>query len=143
MSTLKIQERFTLPSPKALVWEHLTDPTKTVACLPGAEITGQDDERTYSGTVKVKVGAVAISYRGQVVFEEIDEEAGYVRIVGKGREKTGSGSAEMTMEGRVGMAPGSAFGPGNEGYLRLCFAGDTARLAEAMNRFEGFLHARR
>lgn len=101
MSTLKLRERFTLDSPPELVWAILVDPPRTVSCLPGAEITGKDDERTYSGVVKIKVGAVQLAYRGSVVFEELDEPRRYVRLVGKGRESTGSGSAEMMMEGRV------------------------------------------
>jgi aspartate/methionine/tyrosine aminotransferase len=34
----------------------------------------------------------------------------------------------------VGLAPGSAFGPGGEGHLRLCFAGGTERLSAALDR---------
>ncbi len=34
----------------------------------------------------------------------------------------------------VGLAPGSAFGPGGEGHLRLCFAGGTERLSAALER---------
>lgn len=34
----------------------------------------------------------------------------------------------------VGLAPGSAFGPGGEGSLRLCFASSPTRLEEAMAR---------
>lgn len=101
MSTLKIQERFSLDAPPELVWSHLIDPARMVDCLPGAEITGQEGERTYLGAMKVKVGAVTVSYRGKLTFEEIDEEQRYLRMVGKGREKTGSGSVTMTMEGRV------------------------------------------
>ena len=101
VSTLKSQERFSLDAPPALVWDHLVDPARTVDCLPGAEITGQEDERTYLGAMKVKVGAVTVSYRGKLTFEEIDADRRYVRMVGKGREKTGSGSVTMTMEGRV------------------------------------------
>jgi aspartate aminotransferase len=41
-------------------------------------------------------------------------------------------------EARVGMAPGAAFGTGGEGFLRLCFAASTKRLAEAMDRLEPF-----
>ncbi len=40
---------------------------------------------------------------------------------------------------RVGLAPGVAFGAGGEGYLRLCFAASSARLAEAMDRLEPIL----
>ena len=32
----------------------------------------------------------------------------------------------------VGLAPGSAFGPGGEGFLRLCFASTPDKLNEAM-----------
>lgn len=42
-------------------------------------------------------------------------------------------------EAGVGLAPGSAFGPGGEEYLRLCFATSTARLSEAMDRLEPVL----
>ena len=49
---------------------------------------------------------------------------------------------DLVREERVGLAPGSAFGPGNEGYLRLCFAGDGERLSEAMNRLEAFVSRR-
>ena len=101
MSTLNIRESFSLDAPAEVAWKLLIDPTRMVGCLPGAELTGQDDDRTYSGALKVKVGAVTVSYRGKIVFEEIDEKARYIRAVGKGREKSGSGSATMTMESRV------------------------------------------
>ena len=37
-------------------------------------------------------------------------------------------------EAAVGLAPGSAFGDGGEGYLRLCFASQRATLERAMER---------
>ncbi|HET8727746.1 MAG TPA: pyridoxal phosphate-dependent aminotransferase [Alphaproteobacteria bacterium] len=37
-------------------------------------------------------------------------------------------------EAGVGLAPGSAFGVGGEGFLRLCFAGSHAHLEKAMDR---------
>jgi len=108
MSTIELHERLTLDSPPDRVWDFLIDPYKTVACLPGSELTGQEDERTFTGAVKMKVGAVRVSYGGTVVFEEVDEERRYVRIVGTGRETTGSGSAQMTMESSVSPAEGGA-----------------------------------
>jgi aspartate aminotransferase len=45
----------------------------------------------------------------------------------------------LVVEGRVGLAPGTAFGAGGEGYLRLCYAQSTERLTQAMDRFETFL----
>jgi aspartate/methionine/tyrosine aminotransferase len=34
----------------------------------------------------------------------------------------------------IGLAPGSAFGPGGERFLRLCFARDPEQVAEAAER---------
>lgn len=42
-------------------------------------------------------------------------------------------------EAKVGLAPGTAFGPGGEAYLRLCFALDTPRITEAADRLAGAL----
>ena len=40
---------------------------------------------------------------------------------------------------KVGLAPGSAFGPIGEGYLRLCFARDPRQVAEAVDRLRPLL----
>ena len=37
---------------------------------------------------------------------------------------------------QVGLAPGSAFGPGGEGYLRLCYASTQEKLSQAMDALE-------
>ena len=42
-------------------------------------------------------------------------------------------------EAGVGVAPGSAFGPGGEGYLRLCFARAPEEIGEATRRLAGWL----
>jgi aspartate/methionine/tyrosine aminotransferase len=48
---------------------------------------------------------------------------------------------DLVVKGRVGLAPGSAFGPAGEGYLRLCFAGTRERLTEACSRLNTFLQS--
>jgi aspartate aminotransferase len=40
---------------------------------------------------------------------------------------------------KVGLAPGAAFGPAGEGYLRLCFASAPERLNEAIERLRPML----
>ncbi len=45
----------------------------------------------------------------------------------------------MVHEAGVGLAPGSAFGPGGEGHLRLCFASSEARLSQALDRMRPLL----
>ena len=43
-------------------------------------------------------------------------------------------SLRLVDEANVGLAPGTAFGPGGEGFQRLCFARAEADLAEAVRR---------
>jgi aspartate/methionine/tyrosine aminotransferase len=40
----------------------------------------------------------------------------------------------LVREAHLGLAPGSAFGPEGEGYVRWCFASDHARLADGVAR---------
>ena len=42
----------------------------------------------------------------------------------------------LVAERGVGLAPGRAFGPEGEGWLRLCFAAEAATLTEALDRLE-------
>jgi aspartate/methionine/tyrosine aminotransferase len=42
-------------------------------------------------------------------------------------------------EANVGLAPGAAFGPGAEGYLRLCFSRGEESLSEAVRRLSAWL----
>ena len=46
---------------------------------------------------------------------------------------------DLIRNARVGLAPGSAFGPDNAGYLRLCFANSEQNLSTALDRLEAAL----
>ena len=45
---------------------------------------------------------------------------------------------DLVDEANVGLAPGTAFGPGGEGYFRLCYARKSEDVAEAMRRVEAW-----
>ena len=44
-------------------------------------------------------------------------------------------------EANVGLAPGTAFGPGGEGFMRICFARDPASISEAAGRLAAWLRS--
>lgn len=48
---------------------------------------------------------------------------------------------DLLAKGRVGVAPGSAFGSAGEGCMRLCFAGTRERLTEACGRIADFMES--
>ncbi len=46
---------------------------------------------------------------------------------------------QLVHEARLGLAPGSAFGPEGEGFVRWCFASSRARLVDGVARLTQFL----
>jgi carbon monoxide dehydrogenase subunit G len=104
---MEISKTFTVKVPPAEAWAFLTDPARVVACLPGAALTGQTDDGAYGGTIALKVGPVAATYRGTMRFERLDPAARTAEIVASGRDVRGKGGAEMRMSSRlVERAPG-------------------------------------
>lgn len=95
--SFKIEERFEVQAPVERVWKYLTDPAQVVQCLPGAELLESQDERTFLGALKVKVGPLSMSYKGKGQFTELNEQTHQVRMVGEAREVGGSGSTKVTM----------------------------------------------
>jgi carbon monoxide dehydrogenase subunit G len=93
----KIEERFEVQAPVERVWKYLIDAKRVVECLPGAELLELQDDDTFLGAIKVKVGPLAMSYKGQGKFTEINEETHQVRMVGDAREVSGSGSTKVSM----------------------------------------------
>ena len=98
---LKTEETFQLQAPADRVWSYLIDPRQVVTCLPGAELTSVQDDSTFLGKVKVKVGPVVAAYSGKVVIAERDDAARVVRMVGEGRESAGGGSAKVSITSAV------------------------------------------
>ena len=102
----KIEERFEVKAPVERVWNYLIDPKRVVQCLPGAELLEQQDERTFLGAIKVKVGPLSMSYKGNAKFTDINEETHQVRMVGDAREVGGSGSTKVSMLSTVSPLDG-------------------------------------
>ena len=101
----KIEERFEVQAPVERVWKYLIDPKRVVECLPGAELIEQQDEHTFTGAIKVKVGPLSMSYKGNAKFTEVNEQTHQVRMVGDAREVGGSGSTKVSMLSTVVALP--------------------------------------
>jgi uncharacterized protein len=98
---VKIEKTFRVDEPADKVWAFLIDPRKVGACVPGAQITEQVDERTYKGAIKVKVGPSVTDYKGEVQIVRLDNAAHEIEILSKGQDVRGKGSASMKMTGKL------------------------------------------
>jgi len=97
----EITKTFVVKAPPDAVWAFLSDPEKVARCLPGAAITEKVDEKTWLGTMTVKVGPVQSSYRGRAVFERLDPATRTAEIVATGQDVRGKGGADMRLKSSV------------------------------------------
>src|SRR2546423_4246862 len=93
----EITKTFVVKAPSSHVWEFLIDPRRVATCLPGAAIGEKIDDKTYTGTMTVKVGPVSSSYKGKVVFERVDAQARTAEIAASGMDVRGKGGADMRL----------------------------------------------
>ncbi|MFF7970007.1 SRPBCC domain-containing protein [Streptomyces sp. NPDC007905] len=93
---MELHHEFTVPVPVDDAWHALLDIERVAPCLPGAAVE-EYDGKTVTGSVKVKVGPVTVTYRGTAVFEEQDEAAHRMVLVASGRETRGQGTARATV----------------------------------------------
>jgi uncharacterized protein len=98
---IAIEQKVVLSAPPDRVWAFLTDPVQVAACIPGAAITSRIDDRTFEGTMTVKVGPVTATYKGRASFERLDPEHLEAEIVGRGQDVKGKGGAELRMKSRL------------------------------------------
>ena len=104
---IEIVKTFVVKAPAAAVWGFLTDPQRVAHCMPGAAITDRIDEKTFAGTMAVKVGPVSTSYKGKVIFERLDASARTAEIVASGQDVRGRGGADMRLTSSIKeVAPG-------------------------------------
>ena len=89
---MELEHRFTVPAGIDRAWAHFADIEGVAGCFPGAAVTEADAD-SFSGTVKVKLGPIALVYNGSGTFLEKDDAAHRMVIDAKGKDKRGNGTA--------------------------------------------------
>jgi uncharacterized protein len=105
---MKLTNEFTVAADPDTVWRALLDMEGVAGCLPGATIQATDEENKYEGSMRVKIGPMAVSYRGTATLTEVDEEARRAVISLRAREDRGQGTAMATITNAVQPADGGA-----------------------------------
>jgi carbon monoxide dehydrogenase subunit G len=94
---MRLEQSFEVYAPIEQVWTALIDLEKVAPCLPGATITGHDEDGTYHGEFQVKLGPTTAAYRGTIKIESADAEAHTATLAARGTDKRGQGGASATI----------------------------------------------
>lgn len=99
---MELTHDFTVPASIDATWATFMDLEGVGQCFPGATVTEVSDEG-FSGTVKVKLGPIALVYAGAGQFLTRDDAAYRAVIEAKGKDKRGNGTAGATVT--IQLAP--------------------------------------
>jgi carbon monoxide dehydrogenase subunit G len=89
---MDLSHRFRVPASVEEAWTAFNHLDRIAPCFPGATITtvsGND----FEGSIKVKLGPVALVYSGSGRFVERDPDAHRVVIEARGQDRRGNGTA--------------------------------------------------
>jgi carbon monoxide dehydrogenase subunit G len=93
---VELTHSFTVPASVEHTWATFMDLQEVGSCFPGATVTEVTGDG-FSGTVKVKLGPIALVYSGSGSFVERDDEGHRAVIDAKGKDKRGNGTAGATV----------------------------------------------
>ncbi|HMM97062.1 SRPBCC family protein [Phycicoccus sp.] len=99
---MELTHDFTVPADVETTWNTFMDLERVGGCFPGATVTEVTDDG-FAGTVKVKLGPIALQYNGTGHFVEKDDVARRAVIEAKGKDKRGNGTAGATVT--IQLAP--------------------------------------
>jgi carbon monoxide dehydrogenase subunit G len=102
---MEFDNSFIVPLAPAEAWKVLMDIPRIAPCMPGAELTEVVNPTTYKGKIAVRLGPVALSFAGQVMFEEIDEANRRARVKAQGADAKGRGGANATADFHLEPVP--------------------------------------
>lgn len=96
---MQITEQFNVASPVDIVWQLFANVPELARCLPGAELTGDNDDGTYDGRVTVKLGPISASFDGRATIS-FDNDTHRATITGRGVDRTGGnqGSVDVAVD---------------------------------------------
>ena len=97
---MELNNEFRVAVPAAKTWEVLTDVERVAPCLPGATLLSVDGDE-FTGAVKVKVGPITVSYKGDAAFLEKDASAQRVVLKANGKETRGNGNAAAVVTAQL------------------------------------------
>jgi carbon monoxide dehydrogenase subunit G len=97
---MRFENRFDVDAPLEEVWDAVLDVERVAPTVPGAQVLERTGEDAYKVAIKVKVGPMSMTYRGEVEIVERDAAAHKAVMKARAKESRGQGTADadVTME---------------------------------------------
>jgi carbon monoxide dehydrogenase subunit G len=103
---VKLEQSFEVAAPIERVWSALVDVERVAPCLPGASVTGRNEDGSYAGDLKIKIGPTTAAYSGRLEMETIDESSYTATMQAQGTDRRGQGGAKATITSKLSETDG-------------------------------------
>ena len=91
---MRFENQFAVDAPIERVWAALLDVERVAPTVPGAQVLERIGDDAYKVAIKVKVGPMSMTYRGEVEITERDEAAHRAVMKARAKESRGQGMAD-------------------------------------------------
>ncbi len=91
---MKFSQRAVIPAAREPLWNFLMDVPKVAQSLPGVESVNRIDDTTYQGTLKVRVGPIALNLQGKIFLEEQDKERWRAALRAEANDRMAAGAVK-------------------------------------------------
>ena len=107
---MEFDNTFTVKAPVDEVYDALLDVERVAPAMPGAQVLEKTGDDSYKVAIKVKLGPVTMTYRGDVTVVERNPENHSAVLDVKAKEARGQGSANAKVSMAVEPADGGTRG---------------------------------
>ena len=95
---VQLDHTFTTSKPVEETWQAILDLDRLVPCVEGGSVVERTGPESVKAQIKVKMGAMSLTYKGTVEVAEQDAEAHRALLKVKSREASGQGHANADVE---------------------------------------------
>jgi hypothetical protein len=93
---MKFENAFVVRAPIDEVYAALLDVERVAPCMPGAQVVEQTGDDAYKVAIKVKVGPMSMTYKGDVQIVERDDAAKTATLRARRRSRAARGPPTRT-----------------------------------------------
>ena len=103
---MQFENRFDVDAPLDDVWQAVLDVERVAPTVPGAKVLERTSDTAYKVAIKVKVGPMSMTYKGDVEIVERDDAQHRAVMRARAKESRGQGTADadvtMVLNGENG-----------------------------------------
>jgi uncharacterized protein len=105
---VEFENRFSVNAPIGEVYDALLDVERVAPAMPGAKVLEKTSDDAYKVSIKVKLGPVTMTYRGDVTIVDRDPSQHSAVLDVKAKEARGQGTANANVSLALEPADGRA-----------------------------------